>query len=58
MIDGYSPVKVSLSGAFVAFISTIESPPLVGGGPRCGQDEDDDAGIEDFRDDKSIVTTI
>jgi hypothetical protein len=63
MIDGYSPMKGSLSSSFVASVSSLKSPPVVVGGPLSAHDEDDDESDEDytyltFADSKLEVDTL
>jgi hypothetical protein len=54
LIDGYSPMKGSLSTASVASVASIKSPPVVVGGPLStlhdddDDDDDDDDSDEDY----------
>ena len=48
MVDGYSPMKGSLSNSSVASVCTIKPSPVVVGGPLSAHDEDDDESDEDY----------
>jgi hypothetical protein len=48
MVDGYSPMKGSLSSSSVATVCSSKSPSFVAGGPLSTYDEDENESDEEY----------